>query len=98
MSNTISLRMPLLFPEGNGSLRLDILVQKYGHLVNYTYSCHVYKQGRKIEEYQTERIFKMLKHLSKWNDVHWKNMEEKADAERQAKAKSKSANATKVPD
>lgn len=68
MSNDlrISLRTPLYFKEGNGSIRLDILVHKYRALQTYKLSIHVYKQGYLLNKYENAHAFEVLKRLASW--------------------------------
>lgn len=65
-SQTISLRTPLYFPEGNGSIRLDILVHKYKILQTYKLTLNVYKKGQLLETYENLNILAVLKELTRW--------------------------------
>lgn len=68
MSNDliISLRTPLYFPEGNGSIRLDILVHKYQIAETYKLSIYVYKKGTLLNKYASAHTPSVLKRLAGW--------------------------------
>lgn len=63
---TISLRMPLYFPDGNGSLRLDIPVRRYEVLASYTFALSVYKKGVLLEEYRSPSFLNVLREIERW--------------------------------